>query len=126
MSKTYLACLSKGTSICQWKTLEIPSREVNVSGIIPTGTYAYFMFDTDVSDVSKLPLGKIYNMSHVTYLGGTIYSSDEVNSMVKEGVSIKTIPGLPVKKLTQMKYFIKTSAGSLIPFFENDVLVSRT
>lgn len=126
MLKSYLACLSKETSIYQWATTPIPSREFNVSKIIPADTYAYFIFDTDTNNLSNLPLSKIYNMSHITYLGGTIYSLEEVNKMVKGGFAIKSIPGMPIKKLTQMKYFIKTSVGTLMPFFENDILITTS
>ena len=128
MYKHYLACLCKGTSILSWKTIEVPSRDINIASLIVPNTYAYFFFDTDtLADPSTLTCRQILNPSHVTYLGGTLYTYAEVITMIKErkkSVLIMPIPGVSMQKLSNQTQIINTSAGNWLPFFEGDILIS--
>ena len=128
MYKHYLACLCKGTSIFSWKTIEIPSRDINIASLIVPDTYAYFFFDTDkLVDPSNLTCRQVLNPSHITYLGGNLYTYEELTAMVKEGkkgISIIPIPGVSKQKLSNTTQIINTSAGNWIPFFEGDILIS--
>jgi len=128
MHKHYLACLCKGTSIFSWKTIELPSRDTNIAKFIIPNTYAYFFFDTELStDIASLTPRQILNTSPVTYLGGTIYTLDDVKRMVrneKKKISITPLPGTSIKKIPQMTQIINTSSGNWIPFFEGDILIN--
>lgn len=128
MVKHVLACLCKGSPIYAWKTREIPSRDTNIAELIHSKAYAYFIFDTDINtDISNLAPNQILNVSPITYLGGTIYTLDEIRQMVKEQhvkISITPIPGTSIKQIPKMKQMIKTSASNWLPFFEGDILIS--
>ena len=128
MYKHFLACLCKGTSIFSWKTIELSSRDTNIANLVVPNTYAYFFFDTENStDISTLTPRQILNPSPVTYLGGTVYTLDDIKKMVKEGktkIFITPLPGTSTKKIPQMTQIINTSAGNWIPFFEGDILIN--
>ena len=128
MYKHFLACLCKGTSILSWKTIEVPSRDINTANLVVPNTYAYFFFDTENStDVTRLTPRQVLNPSHITYLGGTIYTLDEIKKLVKEGktkITITPLPGTSTKKIPQMTQFVNTSAGNWIPFFDGDILIN--
>jgi hypothetical protein len=128
MYKHFLACLCNGTNDFSLKIKGIPNRDVDVFPLLPSGTYAYFTFDTTIStNISEIPPQDILNSSPITYLGGTLYNFGEVKKMTIEGkepIKILFTPGM-LPKVSEITCIIHTSTGNWHPFFENDILIKE-
>ena len=125
MIKHFLGCLIRNTSTKSIAILPLPYKNASINGLIHENAYAYFSFESD--DTSFPP--KPSNISSITYLGGQVYTQEEMAlEIIKKGLSPCIALIDPFGRTNQdnihSTLLIHTSDNSWMPFLEGDTLIN--
>lgn len=112
MLKHYVTFLVPSLFFAEQLPREISDREAPVNDI-PNGAFAYYFFDLDES------ANKPKNVSSRTYLGGQVYSLEQVKEQFPEYKTL--ILNMENNKLPRV---ILTPTGNWYPFAEGDIVLS--
>ena len=74
MTKHFLGCLIRNTSTKSIAILPLPYKNASINGLIHENAYAYFSFESDNTSFPPKPS----NISSITYLGGQVYTQEEM------------------------------------------------